>query len=209
VSETKQKVLAQLKEMKAAGINNILALRGDPPEGEARPESDFKYARELVAFIRDQGLDFCVGVAGYPEGHRESGSIQKDTEYLKQKVAAGADYVISQLFFDNKFFKDLLARCQNAGIKVPIIPGIMPITSLKQIKKMTEICGATIPDGLMKRLEELDDDKEAIKKLGIEQAVGQCRELIAAKVPGMHFFVLNQSGPISEILKRLKFSRQL
>ena len=212
VLATKDYILEQLEEMKKQGIKNILALRGDPPEGRpefAPPDKGFGQAKELVAFIRGHRFDFCLGVAGYPEGHRETASLEKDTQYLKEKVEAGADYVISQLFFDNRYFFDFMERCMKAGIRLPVIPGIMPITSIKQVEKMVEICGATIPSKLLKKLEKFSDDKEAIKEIGMEQAVTQCQELLKAKVPGLHFFVMNQSGPISKILKELKpFRRQ-
>ncbi len=207
VAATRQSVLQQLKDFDRLGIKNILALRGDPPEGEkafVAPKDGFGFARDLVAFIKGQNMDFCVGVAGYPEGHRESGGLDKDTQYLKEKVEAGADYIISQLFFDDKYFFDFVARCRAAGIQAPIIPGLMTITSLKQIKKMTEICGASLPDQLIIRLDESTD----VAQLGVEQSLAQCRKLIAAGVPGLHFFVMNKSGPISKVLQQLKFDRQ-
>jgi len=208
VAATKEVILKQLEAMHSFGISNILALRGDPPEGEEKfvaPENGFRYAKELVAFIKSHRFDFCLGVAGYPEGHRESSSIDQDIQYLKEKVDAGAEYIITQLFFDNRFFFDFLERCLKAGINVPIIPGIMPITSYKQVKKMTEICGATIPDKLLEKLEKFGDDKQSVAKLGIEQAVSQCQELLDAEVPGLHFFVMNQAGPISAILQQLGY----
>ena len=205
-------ILKQLEEMNTEGIKDILALRGDPPEGQAEfrpPEKGFAHARDLVTFIRQRGFDFCLGVAGYPEGHRESASLEKDTQYLKEKVEAGAEYVISQLFFDNHFFFDFMERCLKTGLNLPIIPGIMPITSTKQLEKMVEICGATIPSKLLKKLEKYSDDKKAIQEIGVEQAITQCQELLKAKVPGLHFFVMNQSGPISLVLKELTpFRRQ-
>ena len=211
VAANRESIRQQLEELATMKIENILALRGDPPEGEERfipPAEGFAYARDLVAFIKSRKPGFCLGVAGYPEGHREAPSLDRDTEYLKEKVGAGADYVITQLFFDNRFFFDFLARCDKAGIRVPIIPGIMPITSLKQLKKMTDICGATIPEKLMERMEKASADKKAIVQLGIEQAVSQCQELLEAEVPGLHFFVMNQSGPILGILSELRSFRR-
>lgn len=210
VAATKKSILQQIQEMKELDEMNILALRGDPPAGDEKfrpPEDGFRNAQELVAFIKSRRLDFCVGVAGYPEGHRESPSLEMDTQYLKEKVDAGADYIISQLFFDNRHFFDFMERCNKAGIKVPIIPGIMPITSYSQVKKITEICGATIPEKLLDKLERLSGDNKAVAQLGIEQAVTQCQELLGADVFGLHFFVMNRSGPISTILKELKSVR--
>ncbi|MFH1576851.1 MAG: methylenetetrahydrofolate reductase [NAD(P)H] [Candidatus Margulisiibacteriota bacterium] len=206
VAATKKEILQQLEEMKALEEMNILALRGDPPAGDEKytpPENGFLNAKELVAYIKSRRMDFCVGVAGYPEGHRESPSLEADIQYLKEKVDAGADYIISQLFFDNRYFFDFLDRCKKAGIKVPIIPGIMPITSFSQVKKITEICGATIPPKLLDKLERFSGDNEAVAQLGIKQAVAQCQELLEADVPGLHFFVMNKSGPISIVLKNL------
>jgi methylenetetrahydrofolate reductase (NADPH) len=206
VAASKDSILDQIEELHKIGVTNILALRGDPPEGDEEfvpPENGFRYARELISFIRSHKFDFCLGAAGYPEGHREAPSLEKDTQYLKEKVEAGADYIITQLFFDNRYYFDFLERCKKAGIKVPIIPGIMPVTSLKQVRKMTEICGATIPEKLLEKLEKFDGDKKAVAELGVEQAVSQCQELLEAEVPGLHFFVMNQSGPISQILKGL------
>ncbi|MCX5725733.1 MAG: methylenetetrahydrofolate reductase [NAD(P)H] [Candidatus Saganbacteria bacterium] len=206
VAATKAVIREQIEELDKLGIKNILALRGDSPEGGGfvPPAEGFRFAADLVSFVKKEKPDFCIGVAGYPEGHREAQSLEKDIEHLREKVEAGADYIISQLFFDNSYFFDFLGRCEKAKISVPIIPGLMPITSLKQIKKMTKICGATIPSPLLKKLEKCEYDKKATIQIGIEQAVLQCDELIKSEVPGLHFFVLNQSGPISEILKLLK-----
>ncbi|MBN2058715.1 MAG: methylenetetrahydrofolate reductase [NAD(P)H] [Candidatus Saganbacteria bacterium] len=212
VAQTKASVLEHLKELTALGIDNILALRGDPPAGQSDftpPQDGFAYARDLLAFIRGHRLDLCIGVAGYPEGHIESASLKQDTQHLKEKVAAGADYIITQLFFDNRFFFDFIDRARRAGIEVPIIPGIMPITSLNQVKKMTEMCGATIPERLLDKLEQAGKDKEAVIGLGVDWAADQCQELLDAGVKGLHFFVMNQAKPVSQILGRLRsFRRQ-
>jgi methylenetetrahydrofolate reductase (NADPH) len=208
VAATRESIREQIIELERMGVINILALRGDPPEGtpEFIPTSDgFRYAKELMAFIKKNHPEFCLGGAGFPEGHRDAANLELDTQYLKEKVEAGAEYIISQLFFDNAFYFNLLERAKRAGIDVPIVPGIMPITSLKQIKKMTRVCGATIPPKLMERIEKAGDDKAAVQQIGVEQAVAQCKGLLEAKVPGLHFFVMNQAGPISRILKELKF----
>ncbi|MFH1362177.1 MAG: methylenetetrahydrofolate reductase [NAD(P)H] [bacterium] len=207
VAATRESMKKQLDELEAAGVNNVLALRGDPPQGEEEfvpPANGFAHACELVAFIKEQKPDFCVGVAGYPEGHPETESLTKDIECLKLKIDVGADYVITQLFFDNKFFFDFIGRCKQQGISIPIIPGVMAITGVKQIKKLTQMCGAAIPQDLLQKLEAADGDKEGVKKIGVEQAIAQCQGLIKAKVSGLHFFVMNQSGPISAILGQLE-----
>lgn len=200
VAATRESILAQLNELEGMGVENILALRGDPPEGQpdfTPPPNGFRYAKELVAFIKKHQPGFCLGVAGFPEGHPQSPSLAKDTEYLREKITAGGEYVITQLFFDNRHYFGFVERCRKAGINVPIIPGIMPIISLKQVKKMTKVCGATIPADLLAKLEKNE-------KIGIEYAITQCRELLERGVPGIHFFVMNQSGPISQILDQLK-----
>jgi methylenetetrahydrofolate reductase (NADPH) len=207
VAATQASILEQIEELNRLRVKNILALRGDPPEGQKDfvPSPDgFRYAKELVAFIKKHKPEFCLGVAGFPEGHRDVQDLATDIRYIKEKVEAGADYIITQLFFDNRYFFDYLKRCEVEGIRVPIVPGIMPITSLKQIKKMTKICGASIPAGLLERLEKFSDDRSAVEEIGVEQAVSQSQELLKAGVPGIHFFVLNQAGPISRIMNKIK-----
>lgn len=207
VDMDKDAILKQIAQLESLGIKNILALRGDPPEGQAKfiaPENGFHYARELVFLVRNHFPEICIGVAGYPEGHPEFPSLEINIQHLKEKVEKGANYIITQLFFDNRYFFDFLQRCDKAGIRVPIVPGIMPITSLKQMGKIIGKCGASVPGQLFSQLEEHGSDLEAIKQVGIEQAVLQCQELLDAKVPGVHFFVMNQAGPISQILGQLK-----
>ncbi|MCX5751355.1 MAG: methylenetetrahydrofolate reductase [NAD(P)H] [Candidatus Saganbacteria bacterium] len=207
VAANKEQIKGQLADLKNHNIQNILALRGDPPLGEeklAYPKDGFRYASDLVGFIKKQDADFCVGVAGYPEGHIESPSLEKDIEYLKLKVDAGAEYIITQLFFDNQCYYDFVTRCRAAGINVPIIPGLMVITSLKQIKKFTETCGAAIPEELHAELEACGEDAEEVIKVGTEWTVGQCKDLLESKVPGLHFFVLNKAEPVSTILNSVK-----
>jgi methylenetetrahydrofolate reductase (NADPH) len=206
VAATKDDIKGSLKELNDRGVENILALRGDPPEGETefkRPANGFAYANELVSFVRENDHDFCIGVAGYPEGHIECSDKEKDLEHLKLKVDAGADYVISQLFFDNSYFFDFLKRARAKGIKVPIIPGILPIASLRQLKKITEICGATVPLGVQKKLEELEHDPSAVQEFGVKLATDQCRELLDSGVQGIHFYTLNRSKAAREIFKNL------
>ena len=206
IAATKDLIRDQIQKLEEISVENILELRGDIPEDQKDfipPPDGFHYAKELVAFIKKLKSEFCLGVAGYPEGHPKATDLKRDTEYLKEKIEAGGEYIITQLFFDNHYFFDFIERCDKAKIIAPIIPGIMPITSFRQIKKMTEICGATIPPKLLKKLEKFEEDAKAIQQLGVEQALAQCRELRAAEVPGLHFFVLNQTEPISQILKEL------
>jgi methylenetetrahydrofolate reductase (NADPH) len=206
IAADKKSIAAQIEEFDSIDINNILALRGDVPADTpdfTPPHDGFFHARDLVAFIKKIKPLFCVGVAGHPEGHCEASSLERDTVFLKEKIEAGADYVITQLFFDNRYYFDFVDHCNKVGIKVPIIPGIMPITSLHQIKKITGMCGATIPSKLLEQLEKHEADKDAVAKIGEEHAILQCQELIEAEVPGLHFFVMNQSEPISKILKQL------
>jgi len=211
VAATMHSMKEQLQQFAGIDVKNILALRGDPPQGDTEfspPENGFKHASELVAFIKRHEPGFCVGVAGYPEKHIESSSIEEDIKHLKEKVDAGAEYIVTQLFFDNRHFFAFRDRCREAGINVPIVPGLMPITSLQQIKKMTDICGASIPQELWGNLEKHQNDPEKVKKIGVDWTVKQCNELLADGVPGLHFFVLNQAGPISAILDGLKLDRR-
>lgn len=206
IAASKSSLLDQIHALDKMGIENILALRGDPPEGIKKfvpPPDGFRFAKDLVAFIKQRAPHFCLGVAGYPEKHPESPGFEEDIAYLKQKVDAGADYIVTQLFFDNKHYFDFVERCRKAGIRSPIIPGIMPITSYKLLKKMTRICGATLPPRLLSNLEQHRNNPMAVRKIGVEQAAKQCRELQKAKVPGLHFFVMNQAGPITEVLSLL------
>ncbi len=197
------KVLEQLNE---SGVDNVLALRGDPPRGEEKftphPEG-FTYASEFATFA-GRYFDFCLGGACYPEGHVESPNIEADILHLKYKIAAGCEYLITQLFFDNQKYFDFVARCRAAGIGVPIIPGIMPITNVKQIEKFTKMCGATIPEPLMTELRDLQDDSHAVLSLGVAQATAQCVELLQRGAPGIHFYTLNKSPATRTILTALR-----
>jgi methylenetetrahydrofolate reductase (NADPH) len=205
-------ITRELDKLKNLKVDNILALRGDPPEHDPEFFKNSRwgqsYAKDLVHFIKYYAEQICVGVAGYPEKHPAAPSLAADIQHLKEKITAGAEYIVSQLFFNNQYYFTYVDRCRQAGIKAPIIPGIMPITSLGQIRKMTKICGATIPDGLIKRLETVEENKEAVEAIGVDYAIKQSRELLNQGVPGLHFFVLNQSGPISQILKELKAFRR-
>jgi len=198
-----------LDEFKTHGIENVLALRGDPPQGEKSfvpTEGGFRYASELVTFIRERHDNFCLGAACYPEGHPESLSREADLENLKRKVDAGVDFLISQLFFDNDDFLSFRERATRVGIHVPIVAGIMPILSVKQIKKFTEMCGAKIPTALLQKVEAVESDAEAVRHLGMYHATQQCLDLLRENVAGIHFYTLNRSTATSAICQVIKAS---
>ena len=202
--------VAQLREtldtMRDAGIDNVLALRGDPPRGETTwtaTEGGLSHSRELIELIRDQ-YDFAIGAACFPEVHADAADAASDLRYLKEKVDAGARFLITQLFYDNDAYYDFVARARDAGIDVPIIPGIMPITDLGQIKRITGMCGATIPDGLLRELELRADQPAAVSDLGVAHATLQCADLLAAGAPGIHFYTLNRSPATRAILGALR-----
>ena len=206
VSATREQIGELLGRIRALGVKNLLALRGDPPGGgefEVTP-GGFEFSSQLVRFIREQG-DFCIGVAGFPEGHVacKEGKYA-DWQHLKEKVDAGADFVLTQLFFDNTDFfqfRDHVAR--KLGVSVAIVPGMVSILSAAQIKKFTAMCGARIPAPLAARLDELSDDDAAAAEFGIEYATRQCEELLRAGVPGIHFYTLNKAQATVRILKNL------
>jgi len=207
VGSTREQIGEVLAQARALGIKNILALRGDPPGGvgefQATP-GGFEFSSQLVEFIRSQG-GFSIGVAGFPEGHiacREGKLV--DWRRLKAKIDAGADFVITQLFFDNAdflAFRDHL--CGPLGVNVPICPGVLPILSASQIKKFTTLCGARIPEPLLKRLETLENNDDAAREFGVEFATEQCASLLRAGVPGIHFYTLNKAHSTTRVLANL------
>jgi len=200
---------ATLDEMQAAGIDNVLALRGDPPAGQERwtkTEGGLEYSRELVELIA-AGYDFAIGAACFPETHVDATSPEADLEHLAEKVRAGVDFLITQLFFDNAVYFDFIERARAAGIEVPIIPGIMPITRVGQVERMAEMCGASIPAGLRRELHARGEDPEAVLDFGVAYATLQCSELLAAGAPGIHFYTLNRSPAARAILSALKLVR--
>lgn len=183
-------------QLHADGYRNIMTLRGDPPKGstEFQAAADgLRYASELVALLKARHADFCLGVAGYPEKHPEAVSPDADLDNLRRKVDAGAAFVTTQLFFDNAIYGRFVERCRACGITVPIVPGIMPVLSLKQIKRFTEMCGATLPAKLIKRLEAAGDHPEIVESVGNEWAVTQIRELLAQGAPGYHLYIMNRA----------------
>ncbi|MCF8054109.1 MAG: methylenetetrahydrofolate reductase [NAD(P)H] [Deltaproteobacteria bacterium] len=193
----------------AEGIENILALRGDPPRGEASFQplaGGFHFARELVAFIRSRG-DFCVGVAGYPEKHPEASSIGADIAHLQQKVMAGADFITTQMFFDNDVFWRFMDSVRKVGVSVPILPGIFPVLNYKQVAKIDALSQAKIPRVLLEKIMALRDKPEETEKYGIEFAVRQAEQLISGKVDGIHFYTMNKSAAAIQIVRDIGLYR--
>ena len=206
---TRDELHGVLRELDAAGIENVLALRGDPPAGEREwkpTPGGLSYSTELAQLVSDQ-CEFAIGAACHPEVHAEAPDMASDIDFLKHKVAAGASFLISQLFFDSELYFDFVDQVRAAGITVPILPGIMPITNYSQLKRFTERCGATIPDRLDRELAPVADDKKAVEDLGVAYATLQCSDLLARGAPGIHFFTLNRSPATRSILAALRASR--
>jgi methylenetetrahydrofolate reductase (NADPH) len=206
VGSTREQLLEWLQFASESGIENIMALRGDPPAGETNFQpvaGGLQYANELVALIREHFPQLGIGVGGYPEKHPEAPSLDVDLQSLKRKIDAGADGVFTQLFYDNSRFFRFREQCRRLGIAIPLVPGIMPITEFARIKRITSLCGAFIPPTLFARLEAAQDDKQAQFEIGVEAAIAQCRELIDQGVPGIHFYVLNKSAACRLILDGL------
>ncbi|HEY2182077.1 MAG TPA: methylenetetrahydrofolate reductase [NAD(P)H] [Solirubrobacteraceae bacterium] len=209
VGATVDELRGTLEQMRAAGIDNVLALRGDPPAGEeawTKTEGGLEYSRELVELISGD-YDFAIGAACFPETHIHAESPESDLSYLGEKVQAGVDFLITQLFFDNDFYFDFVRRARGAGIGVPIIPGIMPITQVGQIERMAMMSGSELPAGLRAELHAREEHPEAVLDFGVAYATLQCSELLAAGAPGIHFYTLNRSPATRAILSALKLAR--
>ena len=207
VGHSREELDRLVDEFLAMGVENILALRGDPPAGQQQFQATpggFRYAAELVRFIREKDHHLCLGGAGYPEGHVETPLREDDLRHLKAKVDAGLDFVITQLFFDNAFYFDFVERARRVGINVPIVPGIMPITNIEQLERFVRLCGATVPMRLVLQLERYRDDPDAVVQLGVAHATVQCMELLARGVPGIHFYTLNRSPATRLIVGALR-----
>jgi methylenetetrahydrofolate reductase (NADPH) len=195
-----------LEGLREGGVDNVLALRGDPPQGETqfRPDSEeFRHGSDLVNFIRGEYAELGIGVAGYPEKHPEAASMGDDLEHLRRKVACGADFVITQLFFDNDLYFDFVDRARQAGIDVPIIPGILPVQNLAALKRMLVFCGASVPGGFMRDLEHVQEvyGDSGVRGLGLGYARGQIRNLLDRGAPGVHLYTLNKADTCLEIWK--------
>jgi methylenetetrahydrofolate reductase (NADPH) len=206
VEHTREELEEVLERVKGRGIENVLALRGDAPKGAERFEptpGGFAHASELAAFVRER-FGLCVGGACYPESHPESLSEEEDLRWTTHKVESGVSFLITQLFFDNEDYFRFVERARAAGIDVPIVPGIMPITSVSQIERFTKMCGAGIPDELHERLRRYAEDPPTVTAIGIEHAIRQCRRLLDGGVPGIHFYTLNKSHVTRSILAAIK-----
>jgi methylenetetrahydrofolate reductase (NADPH) len=196
VGHTRTELSEVAQRIHDSGFRNIMALRGDPPKGETTftPYQDgLRFGSDLVALLKESHPDFCLGVGGYPERHPEALSLEVDLVNLKRKVDAGADFITTQLFFDNVVYYRFVERCRSAGISIPIVPGIMPVLSLKQIQRFTTMCGATLPKKLITRLEAAADNIDVVETLGIDWALSQIRELIEHGAPGYHLYILNRA----------------
>lgn len=211
VLHTKSEIKRILEDMSSRGIRNVLALRGDPPANQPdwKPGPDnFHYSSELVTFIRQHfGKDFSIGVAGFPEGHLLCPDREKDADYLKLKIDAGADFIITQLFFDNKDYFDYVARLRKRGIQARVLPGILPITNYAGLVKFCATCGATISPDVKRIFEPIQNDPEATARAGIDFCVRQCRDLLSGGAPGLHFYTLNKLSPVDQIVKQLDIKK--
>ena len=206
VGHSKEKLKTVIQEMKRRNIRNILALRGDAPEGQKdwKPEpGGLEYCYQLIDVIREHGGFFSIGVAGFPEGHIDCPNKETDSKYLKIKQDHGAEFVITQLFFDNKDYFEYLERTKRIGVNMRLIPGILPIINYQKLLKFCETCGATIPQHIHDIFKPLDGNDEATYKAGVEFAVKQCNDLLAGGAPGLHFYSLNKIEPTREIFNKI------
>jgi methylenetetrahydrofolate reductase (NADPH) len=209
VGATIEELRATLDTIRDAGIDNVLALRGDPPPGETEwtaTAGGLTYSQQLIELIRDE-YDFAIGAAAFPETHIHAVGPEEDLEFTKQKVDAGATFLITQLFFDNAYYWDYVGRARAIGIEVPILPGIMPITNAGQIKRITDLCGTAIPGPVLREIEARAEDPDATHDFGVAYATLQCADLLAKGAPGIHFYTLNRSPATRAILSALKAMR--
>jgi methylenetetrahydrofolate reductase (NADPH) len=209
VGATVKELRTTLDLMRDSGVENVLALRGDPPRGQdewVQTDGGLQYSRELIELIREN-YGFCIGAACFPEVHLHAASGESDLRYTKAKVDAGARFLITQLFFDNQLFYDFVDRARAIGVEVPIIPGIMPITNYSQIKTITGLCGATMPEHVLGELDARKEDQEAVAEFGVSYATMQCADLLAHGAPGIHFYTLNRSPATRAILSTLRLWR--
>jgi methylenetetrahydrofolate reductase (NADPH) len=210
VNATTDELRRTLDAMRDAGIENVLALRGDPPQGQERwtkTEGGLEYSRELVELIAADYPELAIGAACFPETHIHATDAESDLRYLKEKVDAGAKFLITQLFFDNRVFEEFVARARDVGVDVPIVPGIMPITNVGQIARITQLSGSDIPADLREQMELRTDDPQAALEFGVAFATLQCADLLAKGAPGIHFYTLNRSPATRAILSALRLLR--
>jgi methylenetetrahydrofolate reductase (NADPH) len=210
IGATRDSIGAVVDELESLGIGNILALRGDPPKNAPdfdASKGEFPFARDLVDFLKKTGL-FSLGVAVYPEGHPQSPSLAKDLEYAKQKIDAGADFAISQMFFENDLYYRFLERARKAGIRIPIVPGIMPILDCKRIKEFASVCNATLPQAILDRIVPVMDMPDEVRKHGVDFAVRQVRDLMKHGVKYIHFYTMNRADSVIEILNATGMGRR-
>jgi len=209
VNATTDELRRTLDQMREAGVDNVLALRGDPPRGQERwtkTEGGLEYSSELVELLRED-YDFAIGGAAFPETHIHATSPEDDLRFLKAKVDAGVQFLITQMFFDNRYYFEFVERARAAGIGVPIVPGVMPILSLDGIKRMTELSAAHLPEGLHEQLEARRGNDEAVAELGVAYATLQCADLLRGGAPGIHFITLNRSPATRAILSALQLTQ--
>lgn len=209
VGHTTEELAEVLDRLAAGGIENVLALRGDPPKGETtfvRPEGGFGHAQELTRFIKER-YSFCVAGAAYPEKHVDAPDLDTDLAHLKEKVDGGAEFLITQLFFDPDDYFRFVERARKIGIEVPIIPGLMPVTNVAQIHRFTSMCGARVPESLRDLLDRVKDDDQAVIAVGVEWASDQGRRLLAGGAPGLHFYTLNRSHSSQMVVQNLTAPR--
>ena len=207
VGSTRAHVAAQLRRYREGGVKRIVALRGDLPATamSAAAPGEFQYANELVSFIRkEHGDGFKIEVAAYPEMHPQAAKPSEDFEYFRRKVEAGADAALTQLFYNADVYFDFMERCEKAGIKIPVVPGIMPITSFANTMRFCSGCGADLPRWVRLRLEELQDDKPALHDFGLSVVTRLCQTLLSGGAPGMHFYTINQAGPTLRLWENLR-----
>jgi methylenetetrahydrofolate reductase (NADPH) len=206
VGHSKEEICQILGRVRDAGLENILALRGDPPKGQLdfKPAPDgFRYAEELIRFIRGEGYGFCLGVAGYPEGHPEAGGLLPDMENMKRKIQAGGQFIVTQLFFENEDFFRYVDQLRGMGVNAPVQPGLWLLTDYSQVEKIGSF-GTKIPLEFSEGLKPHREDKEYVRRKGIDYAVRQCVELLEKGAPGIHFYVMNKSNAVREVISRLK-----
>ncbi|MFO8054518.1 MAG: methylenetetrahydrofolate reductase [NAD(P)H] [Bacteroidales bacterium] len=205
VNATKEKIAYDMRTLQDMGVENVMLLRGDPPEDKQDypPNPDgIEHASDLIYFVKER-YDFCIGAAAYPEKHVEARSMEQDLMNLYLKEKAGADFFITQMFFSNQYYWDFLDKAKQKGIKARIIPGIIPINSYRQIKRFSEITGAAIPEFIQKKMEPKKDDPDAIYKIGLELAIDQCTDLLENGAPGIHFYTLNRSRAAVDLYEHL------